>query len=92
MSFAHRGENGSHVYVFESERGYECSNCPLMFQAPNAINPKITTQVPDTGHHFVTMDNFDMIRHLADHMKDGHTVTHDAVWELARAHFDDGVG
>lgn len=92
MSFARRGENGSDVYVFQSNRGYECNNCALVFRAPNATNPKITTQVPDTGGHFVVTDNFDMIRHLADHMKDGHTVPALAVWELARAHFDDGVG
>lgn len=91
MSFARRGENGSHVYIFESERGYECNNCSLINRHRAALG-RINTRVPETGDHFVVLDNIDMIRHLGDHMKFGDTVPQLTVWELARAHFDDEVG
>lgn len=58
MSYARFGVDGSDVYIFLHEKGFECSMC-------------IFNATPDSRIYKKT---FDLLRHLEEHQRRGHIV------------------
>ena len=85
MSYARFGWDGSDVYVFLSDSGYECCGCALQerewVQAPYRVLGGYFKNVGEIVPHVFDTPG-EMVDHLMAHRAAGQTVPDDCIAEL----------